>query len=141
MNDGWPLPSEYAEPYAEPFWEGANRGVLRLQYCTDCGKHQFFPRPWCQYCSAEALEWVDAEGEGRVYSYTVVRRAVTLPAFQEALPYVVGYVDLKEGPRICTLFADCDPSEIESDIHVEVTFKRVNDDLSLPVFRPATSKP
>ena len=131
-----PLPALADEPYAEPFWAGAREGELRLQWCTDCGDPQFFPRPWCRFCGSEALEWRVASGEGTVYAYTVVRRVVQEPAFAGEIPYVLAYVDLAEGPRMFTALVDCDPADVENGMPVVAVFDRVTDEVALPKFRP-----
>jgi uncharacterized OB-fold protein len=43
---------------------------------------------------------VGAIGTGTIYSYTIVRRGTG--AYAAAVPYVVAYVELTEGPRVLT---------------------------------------
>jgi uncharacterized OB-fold protein len=85
------------DPVAFPFWEGARRGVLRLQRCLACGRHQFYPRPFCLACDGDRLEWTDASGRGTVHSVTTVHVPVIADL---APPYQVALVDLAEGPRL-----------------------------------------
>ena len=136
-----PLPRLADEPYAEPFWAGTRESELRLQWCSSCGEPQFFPRPWCKFCGCADLEWRVASGEGRLYAHTVVRRVVQEPAFGEATPYVLAYVDLAEGPRMFTTLVDCSPRNVENGMAVTVVFDEVTDDVVLPKFRPAGSDP
>jgi len=134
-----PLPALADEPYAEPFWAGTRAGELRLQWCTECGEPQFFPRPWCRFCGCPDLEWRVASGEGTVYAHTVVGRVVQEPAFREEVPYALAYVDLAEGPRMFTALVDCEPGAVENGMPVEVVFDRVTDEVVLPKFRPVAS--
>lgn len=49
-------------------------GVFEIQRCTQCERHQFFPRVLCTHCGGEDLTWVAPTGRGTVYSYSIVRR-------------------------------------------------------------------
>jgi uncharacterized OB-fold protein len=82
-----------------PYWEAALRHKLLIQRCMTCGRHQFYPRPFCLACSDERIEWVESAGQGTIYSATTVFMAV-LPELEP--PYVVAVVELDEGPRITT---------------------------------------
>lgn len=84
---------------SQPFWDGAERGELRIQRCDDCGEHVFYPRAVCPRCGGDRLDWVTARGEGTVHSFTVVHRAAPV-GFADAVPYTVGLVDLDEGVRL-----------------------------------------
>lgn len=86
----------YGDALTAPFWEAAGEGRLVLQRCKSCGRHQFYPRPFCLECRAGELAWVDARGTGTVYSITTVRMNV-LPGLDP--PYDVALVELDEGPR------------------------------------------
>ena len=118
------------------FWEAASEGRLLVQECPDCGERQFFPRSWCHYCGADDVEWIEAAGTGHVHTHTVIRRVTELPQFADEVPYVVAYVELDEGVRMCTNVVDCDPAEVEHGTPVEVTFEPVDESLALPVIRP-----
>jgi len=107
-----------------------------MQECADCGHRQFFPRAWCHLCGSGAVEWLESAGTGRVHTYTVIRRATELPVFAEDVPYVVAYVELDEGVRLCSNVVGCTPEEVEVGTPVEVTFDHVSEDLALPKFRP-----
>jgi hypothetical protein len=65
----------------------------------------------------------------------VVRQALH-PAFVEEVPYVFAVVELDEGIRMPTNVVDCDPESVGPGDPVEVTFTAVDDDLTLPLFRP-----
>lgn len=126
-----PQPSETSRP----FWEGTKAHELRLQRCRDCGKRIFYPRSICPFCLSERLEWVTASGKGKVYSYTVVRRAVH-PAFQADVPYVLAIVELDEGPRLTTNIVGVEPEEVRVDMPVRAAYDDVTPDVSLLKFEP-----
>lgn len=135
MNSDRPLPSLDSE-VDRVFWEATAENRLLIQECADCGERQFFPRSWCHYCGSGDVEWVESTGVGHVHTHTVIRRATELPAFAEDVPYVVAYVELEEGVRMCTNVVDCDPESVEHGTPVEVTFEEVDESISLPKFRP-----
>jgi uncharacterized protein len=115
----------------QPFWDGAKRGELLIQRCTACDRRQFYPRQRCVRCGGE-VEWVQASGNGRVYSYTVIHRAAN-EAFASLVPYVVALVDLAEGPRMMSRLR-VSPEAVRIGLDVRVAFERLADDVTLPVF-------
>ncbi len=136
------MPKEaYRKPLPEPnettlpFWEGTRAHQLRLQRCRDCRKHIFYPRLVCPFCLSDNLDWVTASGKGKVYSYTVVRRAMH-PAFREDVPYVLAIVELEEGPRLTTNIIGVVPEEVRVDMPVRAAYDDVTTDLSLLKFGP-----
>ena len=120
----------------QPYWDGCGIGELRLQQCTACGKHQFYPRTICSHCNAGDLSWVVVEGGGKIASFTVVRRGIS-KAYEA--PYVVALIDLTEGVRLMSNVIDVDPEHVSVGASVTVDFEAWSDELSLPVFRLADS--
>ena len=131
-----PRPLPRPSPFSRPFWEAARQHELLIQRCSNCRGHVFYPRYNCTHCGSRDLEWVKASGRGKVYTFTVARRP-THPAFADRGPYVIAIVELEEGPRLTTNIVDCHPDSVRIDMPVEVTFEDVNEEVSLPVFRPA----
>ena len=125
-----PVPTTVSSPY----WEACRRGELTFQRCPDCSGITFIPQPACSSCLSTSMEWEQSAGRGKVYSYTVVWRPQT-PAFD--IPYVVAIIDLNEGYRMLSNIVDCDPSEVAVGMPVEVTFREMSDEITLPYFRPS----
>jgi uncharacterized OB-fold protein len=135
-------PAERAQAGARPrpamnqdtefFWEGAQRGELLIQRCASCGTLRHPPRPACGSC--RSLEWdtVRSTGRGTVHSY-VVHHYPPVPGFEP--PYVVVLVELEEGTRLISNLVDVDANEVTIGMPVEVAFEKVDDDLTLPLFR------
>jgi uncharacterized OB-fold protein len=130
-----PRPLPVVHPWARPFWDGTRDGKLLIQRCTECRRHVFYPRVACPHCGAEQLEWVQACGRGTVYSYTVVLSNAP-SAFAADVPYVVAVIDLAEGVRMLSNLVQCDPAALRCDLPVEVCFERLNEEFTLPKFRP-----
>lgn len=114
---------------SEAYWEGARNGKLLLRHCTSCNKVHHYPRALCPYCFSDKLEWRQASGKGKVYSYSVMRRAPE--------PYVIAYVTLDEGISMMTNIVDCDLDKVRIDQPVKVVFKPSQTGQPVPMFMPA----
>ena len=93
------VPGPIYEPLNAHFWQGAADGVLKIQHCFDCGTYVFYPRPICPHCWADALTWVRASGAARLKSFSVIHKPGH-PGWAPVAPYVVGLVELAEGPTM-----------------------------------------
>jgi uncharacterized OB-fold protein len=120
MTSILPVPEPVVDPEVLPFWEGTARGELMLRRCLSCGTVGWPPRTFCAACSAPDPEWFAAAGTGEVYSFTVVRRAQGV--WRDAVPYVIAYVRLTEGPTVMTNIVDCDPAAVHIGLPVRVVF-------------------
>ncbi|MDP6258423.1 MAG: Zn-ribbon domain-containing OB-fold protein [Rhodospirillales bacterium] len=123
-------------PESQHFWDGTKEGELRLQRCGDCGKSYFPPRPFCPFCSSRNVLVYPASGQATLYSYVI--NHLPTPGFDG--PHAVAVVTLEEGPRMMTNIVDCEqtPDTLVLDMPLEVTFERQNDDITLPLFKPAS---
>jgi uncharacterized OB-fold protein len=134
--------NDYAKPLprptelSKPFWDGLKDEVLRLQRCGPCDRFVFYPRTLCPYCMGQELEWVRVSGRGKVYTYTVVRRAM-IPAFQADSPYVFAIVELDEGPRLSTNIVNCEIEDVRVDMPVQASYDDVTAEITLLKFEPA----
>jgi len=128
-----PLPEP--SPLTEPFWQGLREREVRIQRCPDCQRYIFYPRALCPHCLSEGLEWVRASGRGRVYSYTVVRRAMH-PAFQPEVPYVFAIIELEEGVRLPSNVINCRPEDVRVDMRVKAVYDDVTPEITLLKFEP-----
>ena len=130
-------PVPQVNPWAKPFWEAAREEKLKIQKCRDCSEPIFYPRIACPHCFSDDVEWVEASGKGTVYSYTVVTNNAP-SAFIQDMPFVIAIVKLEEGVQMLSNIVACDPSDVRCDMPVEVTFEKLDEEFTLPKFRPAT---
>jgi uncharacterized OB-fold protein/acyl dehydratase len=116
------------------WWEGVKAGKLRIQRCGGCGTLRHPPRPMCPRC--QSLDWdtVESSGKGVVYSF-VVSHYPQVPAFD--YPLAIGLIELEEGTRLVSNVIDIDPADVHVGMPVEVVFEAVDDDWTLPLFRPS----
>jgi len=126
-----PLPPE--DPANRPFWEGAQRGVLMLQRCMDCGRHRFPATRYCAQCRGERAEWAATSGRGVVESWCSFHKAYW-PAFAREVPYDVIQVRLEEGVR---LFSNLVGGRPRIGLAVQVHFDPVTPEVTLVKFAPA----
>lgn len=86
----------------EPFWQTVESGQLTIQKCNGCGHHVFYPRALCPHCWSSDLSWVTAAGTGTLRSFSQVHKPAH-PGWVPVAGYVVGLVELTEGPTMLSL--------------------------------------
>ena len=121
------------------FYEHCARGELRFQRCSACKTWRHVPRELCAACGSFDWSWELSSGKGRVFTWTVVVRALH-PAFHGQEPYAPVVVEMDEGLRLLGRVLDCPPEELEIDMPVEVVFDDTGEGVSLPVFRRTSSR-
>lgn len=93
------VPGPIENKLTEPFWVGASEGQFKLQRCNNCKVSIFYPRAFCPKCWSSNLTWVDASGKGKLKSFSIIWKPGH-PTWIPAVPYVVGLVELEEGPTM-----------------------------------------
>ena len=133
------------QPESDFYWEKCKAGELWLRRCTTCDRAYFYPRDICPFpeCFSRDTEWVQSSGRGTLHTFAIVHRAPT-PAFRGKVPFITAVVELEEGARIPTNlvgieFAEDEirPESIQCGMAVEVVFEELDENISLPMFRPA----
>jgi hypothetical protein len=130
-----PSPVPEQNPETEEFWKATTEGRLLLLRCEECGVVIWYPRPLCPDCGGTSVAWIEGSGRGTVYSFSVVYRSAG--SYQSAVPYVVAYVELTEGPRVLTNIVGCDPEQVYIGQPVRVVFCDTGDRSALYRFEPA----
>jgi uncharacterized OB-fold protein len=129
-----PVPNELTEP----FWAASREHRLVIQKCTTCHYYNHPPKPACDNCMSESLEFVPVSGRGNIWSRTILHRS-TVPGFDDDVPYVNIAVELDEqaGLLMITNLLDADPDQAVIGARVEVAFDKVDETITLPQFRLA----
>ena len=70
-------------------------GRFMIQRSVSTGAYVFYPRPFIPGTGETDLEWVEASGEGTVYSTTTNRRSP-----EKGGTFNIALIDLAEGPRM-----------------------------------------
>ena len=133
--------SEYAKPlprgehYNGEFYHYCKQHELRFQRCSDCRTWRHMPRESCRHCGSFNWTWERSGGRGKIFSWTVIHRALH-PGFNGEIPYAVVVVELDEGVRVVSHVLDLDIADLRLGLPVAVVFDDVTPDVTLPKFRP-----
>jgi uncharacterized protein len=131
--------SEYKKPlpviqsWTKQFWEGTKRHKFLIQHCEDCDTLIFYPRKFCPECWSSSLNWVEASGFGKIYSFTVTYYGLE-ERFSEDIPIIVVLVDMAEGIRVMGRLINCKPESVEIGMQTKVVFKHATDEFTLFYF-------
>ena len=118
-----------SNPETKPFFEAAAQDRFVVPTCGSCGKAHWYPRAICPYCFSGNVAWKDASRKGKVYSFSVMKRA--------EVPYCIAYVTLNEGPTMMTNIVDCDLDSIRIGQPVKLKFVPSEGGPPMPMFTPA----
>jgi uncharacterized OB-fold protein len=116
------------------FWLACRNHQLKFQRCEECGHIRWPASIICPVCHSTKADWIVCSGKGKVYTFIIYHVAFH-PAFADDIPYVVAIVELDEGPHLLSNIVGCTPEEVACEMPVEVVWKDVNEDVSLPVFK------
>lgn len=135
-----PAPDPHIEADAAPYWEAAREHRLVLPRCAECSTFIWYPRGFCPACGSFTIDWVEAPGTGRIYSFSIPRRGQG--AYRDSAPYVLAYVELDlpdglpDGPRIITNIVGCAPDDVAVDLPVVAVWHDTESGDALLRFRP-----
>jgi uncharacterized OB-fold protein len=142
MSEEMPvLPPPTPTALTAPFWRAGAEGVLRVQQCSDCGALRHPPTGACWRCQSLSSGWKDMPGTGTVYSFVwvdtpVVEAFAVLGLFNVSVVELDGVADGDEPVRLVTRVNGVTKDELAIGLPVTVAFDPVDDEVSLPVFRP-----
>ena len=121
-------------PETQNFWDGTKAGELRLQQCGDCENVYFPPRHFCPGCGSKNVAVLKASGRATLHSYVISH--LPAPGFEP--PYAIAVAKLDEGPKMMCNIVDCPqtPVALVIDMPLEVSFEKINDDITLAQFKP-----
>jgi uncharacterized OB-fold protein len=105
----------HPNPETRAYWDAATAGKLLIRKCESCGRFHHYPRALCPFCFSDATSWQTASGQGKIYSYSVMRRA--------EVPYAMAYVTLDEGVTMLTNIVDCNFDALKIGQAVRVVFR------------------
>lgn len=128
------VPGPTVSALTKPFWDAAANRRLLIQKCGACGLYVFYPRPMCPHCWEPALEWTEVSGQGSLKSFSEIWKPGH-PGWIPATPYLVGLVELAEGP---TMMSHILAKGNDVSVGDALVFEPLNvGGRTLPVFRKA----
>jgi uncharacterized OB-fold protein len=131
----WPLPGDLAPDAADqPFWDACRERTLLIQRCDQCHRYGW-PAGACPEHGLEPMRWVPAAGTATLHTWTVIHQRYP-NAFEDGPATNVAVVQLDEGPFLHTKIVGCDNRDLRLGMPVEVTYREVRADLTLPLFTP-----
>ena len=107
-------------------------GVLIGMRCLDCAIYVFGQAVFCQACSSSRLEPADLSRTGTLFSYTIVR--VPPDGWPGPVPYVLGEVELPEGPHILAEIIDVAHEDLKIGTEMRLALQEVRSEDSGPTF-------
>ena len=136
MHSFMPLPA--IEPDTKVFWEACRDGRLAMLRCRACRWIVHPPRPVCSRCRSRDVVLEDLSGRATVVTYTVNHQR-WMPGLE--VPYVIAIVELVEqkGLRLTTNLVNVAPDDVRIGMPVRVLFRKMTDEISLPIFEPDDS--
>jgi uncharacterized OB-fold protein len=130
-----PLPE--FRPETQPYWDACKRHKLVLPKCKTCGRFFFYPRALCPNCMSQDLEWVEASGKAKVWTFATHHMGPS-KAYKGEPPYVVAMIEIQEGVMMMTNIVNCKPEDVRIGMDVEVVFDDVTSEVTLPKFKPVS---
>jgi uncharacterized protein len=94
----FPLPDVNYAPL-RPFWSAASERRLVFPQCPTCRSFQWYPRPKCPQCGGTEYGWAQVADNARIFSWTVVRRALYMP-LRPIAPYVPVILEFDDAPGV-----------------------------------------
>lgn len=129
-----PLPAP--DELSQPFWEAAKQHQLVVQRCQECGYFNHPPRPVCDACQSQQLQFEPVSGRGTIYTFTVMHQP-NIAGFEDQIPYVNILVELEEQPLLFMVsnLTGSEKDKIRIGERVEAYFEEADADATLPQFR------
>ena len=118
---------------SKTYWESAKKNKLMIQHAKKSNEYFLYSRQLNKNIDDNDLEWIEAKGKGKIYSYTIVNTPAG-PAFVDEVPYVVASIILDEGARIIGNIINSNVKNIKIGKKVKVIFDKQNEDLTIPKF-------
>ena len=112
--------TEEREFNSASFYQFLAEKKLMAARCRNCGVLYLPPHPICTKCHGPDMEWVESKGKGKLAAFTVIAvgPSFTLDeGYSRENPYLVGIVELDEGPKVSGRIHGIDPGKPE-DIKV-----------------------
>jgi uncharacterized OB-fold protein len=129
-------PRPVADECSQPFWQAAQRHQLVIQRCRECGYFNHPPRPACDACQSQSLQFESVSGRGTIYSFSVMHQP-NIAGFEDQIPYLSIFVELAEQPLLFMVsnLPISEREKVRIGARVEVYFEKVDAELTLPQFQ------
>ncbi len=115
------------------FFEACKNKTLVYRVCQSCNAALNPPRAHCGICGSWDTAWREANGRGRLYSWTTVCHQVH-PAYR--VPYTVVIVELEDAPEVRLVGQLNGSPDLRAGMAMQVWFETLGDGTVLPQWEP-----
>jgi uncharacterized protein len=129
------MPAPAVTDDTRPFFEAALDHRLVMQRCAACQVFRHPPRPVCGRCGSFDVEWIELQGTGTLFTFSIVHLPFH-PALRDVVPYVVAVVEVDgtDGTRMTSNLVDAPLDGLRAGLAVECVFEDMSSELALPRF-------
>jgi uncharacterized OB-fold protein len=95
--------TEEREVTSASFYQFLGEKKLMASRCRNCQELYLPPHAICSKCHSSDMEWVELKGDGKLAAFTSICVGPTSTleeGYDRDNPYVVGVVQLEEGPKV-----------------------------------------
>jgi uncharacterized protein len=119
------------------YWEGTRQGEVRFPKCQDCHQFHWYPVARCPFCHSANLKWQALTGQPRLYTWTCIRTSLT-QLFAIRGSYIVAMIEFDDAPDLylTSNLVECRPEEAKIGMPLELVFQKIDDKITMPLFRP-----
>ncbi|MCK5653701.1 MAG: Zn-ribbon domain-containing OB-fold protein [Dehalococcoidia bacterium] len=120
--------TEEREFNSASFYTFLTEKKLMASRCKKCQTLYLPPHPICSKCHENDMEWVEMKGKGKLAAFTAVAVGPSFTieeGYDRDNPYLVGIVELDEGPKVSGRIRGLDarkPENIEVGTPLTVEF-------------------
>ena len=85
------------------FYQFLTEKKLMASRCKKCQALYLPPHPICIKCHGNEMEWVEMKGKGKLATFTAIavgQSRTIEEGYSRDNPYLVGIVELDEGPKV-----------------------------------------
>ena len=97
---------------SKTFYEALKEDRLLGLKCRECGAYTCPPKMVCSACTSQDLEVVTLSGKGTIQTFTVIY----VPPQEFQAPYIIGLVELDEGPWVMGNILGIEPEKATMDL-------------------------
>ena len=135
-----PLP-DVDDKEGAAFWEGTRNEELRFPRCRSCNRFHWYLCSLCPFCHSPDIEWKAITCQPKLWSWTYVRWPIGR-LFDIHGPYILILVEFDEAPGVHLVsdLVDCQPEDVYIGMPLEVIYQRINERVTMPLFRPSDKK-
>ncbi|MCY3410284.1 MAG: OB-fold domain-containing protein [Candidatus Heimdallarchaeota archaeon] len=96
--------------------EAINQNRIIGSICEDCKSISVPPRPLCNKCWSDNIDFTTVETEGKIITWTEIH--IAPPTYVDLAPYTLAIVELTNGERLTGILRF--PEGIEPDFGMDV---------------------